>query len=213
MSDSIYRAGLRLADIIENYLVYAQLESMRGNDEQVKAFSTHILPNPNEITAQMALACAEHYGRVTDLDLRSLGNAAIRISKENMTKLIEELVDNAFKFSKPSQQVTIESSSTVGSYQVRIIDRGRGMTTDQIKSLGGAYMQFDRALHEQKGLGLGFAIAYRIAEFHKGHIEVVSEPNKGTIVTLNLPASEINTTRSDDMGKDSGSGATHAPIP
>jgi len=51
----------------------------------------------------------------------------------------------------------------------------------------GAYMQFDRRIYEQNGVGLGLTIARRLAELHGGSLQITSIPNEKTTVVINLP--------------------------
>ena len=59
------------------------------------------------------------------------------------------------------------------------------MTAEQIKSLG-AYMQFNRALFEQQGLGLGFTLAQRLVELHSGKLRIESRPDQGTAIGIEM---------------------------
>ena len=60
------------------------------------------------------------------------------------------------------------------------------MQTDQLKLLD-AYMQFDRAVYEQQGIGLEFYIAKRLVEIYGGTIRTVSQPDAGTTVSMTFP--------------------------
>lgn len=67
-----------------------------------------------------------------------------------------------------------------------IEDKGRGFSTEHITRVG-AYMQFDRKLHEQQGLGLGLSIAKRLTELHGGTLTLESRAATRTAVTIQLP--------------------------
>ncbi|MEQ8960070.1 MAG: ATP-binding protein, partial [Coleofasciculus sp. C2-GNP5-27] len=100
-------------------------------------------------------------------------------------KLIEELIDNAFKFSPPGTAVSICDRVEQNRVILTITDQGRGMTSEQIANLG-AYMQFERKLYEQQGSGLGLAIAQRLAQLHGGELTLESRPGKETTVHVSL---------------------------
>jgi signal transduction histidine kinase len=67
-----------------------------------------------------------------------------------------------------------------------IADQGRGFSTEQITKVG-AYMQFDRKMQEQQGLGLGLIIAKRLTELHGGTLAIQSDPGTATTVSVKLP--------------------------
>jgi signal transduction histidine kinase len=69
------------------------------------------------------------------------------------------------------------------SVMISVSDNGRGMSREQIASIG-AYMQFDRKMHEQQGSGLGLIIAKKITELHKGEFNIQSSAQDGTRVNL-----------------------------
>jgi signal transduction histidine kinase len=67
-----------------------------------------------------------------------------------------------------------------------IKDLGAGFSTEQITRVG-AYMQFDRKMQEQQGLGLGLVIAKRLVQLHGGKLEIVSEKKSGATVSCRFP--------------------------
>ena len=67
-----------------------------------------------------------------------------------------------------------------------VTDAGRGMKPEHVSNIG-AYVQFERRIHEQQGSDLGLAIVSRLAELHGGHLSVSSQPGYGTTVTVQLP--------------------------
>ncbi len=68
-----------------------------------------------------------------------------------------------------------------------ISDHGAGMTPAQIAQVG-AYQQFERDKREQQGMGLGLAIAKKLAEVHGGTLGFANGEKAGLIVTIDLPS-------------------------
>ncbi len=179
------KSSERLQRLIENCLVYAQIELIAADPEQLKRLRNHQLTDVAAIITDKAQQEATAASREADLRL-DLQNAALQISEDNLKKIVAELVNNAFKFSSSGREVLVASSVKDGVFDLRVTDCGRGMTADQIASIG-AYMQFERALFEQQGLGLGLIIARRLVELHGGQMDIRSIPGKFTEITIHLP--------------------------
>jgi signal transduction histidine kinase len=79
-------------------------------------------------------------------------------------------------------------SEAFNTIALSISDQGRGFSTEQITRVG-AYMQFDRTMQEQQGLGLGLVIAKRLVALHGGTLSIVSEPNMGAVISAKFPKS------------------------
>jgi len=82
--------------------------------------------------------------------------------------------------------VSVCMSQIPGHVCLVIADKGRGFSTEHITRVG-AYMQFDRKLHEQQGLGLGLTIVRRLSEIHGGTLTIQSEKGTGTVVSVKFP--------------------------
>jgi two-component system, sensor histidine kinase and response regulator len=178
--NSIYKSGMRLFRLIQNYLIYAQLE-IKNVNYPVKEVTDNILPLCKEKAEEIAAL----YNRQDDLELH-LGNGCVHMSNKDFSKVIEELADNAFKFSETGQKVTITCSQHDNKYTVSIRDNGCGIKAKDIRDIG-AYMQFDRVLLAQQGSGLGLIISRRIIESYQGEFDIQSTPSEGTVVTFSLP--------------------------
>jgi signal transduction histidine kinase len=131
----------------------------------------------------VAYECAN--GRESDLSL-DIANEQARIFEDDLKKIVEELVENAFKFSDAGAPVEVKSSKDDNRFQIVVTNVGRGMTEDQINRVG-AYVQFDRRLYEQQGSGLGLVIVKKIAGVYNGDVTLTSVPNEKTTVTVSLP--------------------------
>jgi two-component system sensor histidine kinase/response regulator len=185
MVDTIYKSGMRLWRVAENYLVYAQLELLATDPSRQEATRVGQSVYAMEIIPYAAAKKAEQHARDEDMRV-DVSDVAIAISSESLGKIVEELVDNAFKFSQPGKAVSVVGREKDGQYLLTVSDFGRGMTPEQVESIG-AYMQFERALHEQQGLGLGLVIAQRLTELYDGKLDIRSAVDQGTTVSVSLP--------------------------
>lgn len=182
----IHKAGLRLQHLIENYLVYAQIELIASDQNRIAAMRKSQFSKPRKLVEEIAPEKAANAERVSDLALVEVEDANVCVSPEDFRKIVEELVDNAFKFSEEGQPVQVRAVANNGCYVLSISDQGRGMTQDQIASIG-AYMQFERRFYEQQGLGLGLVVSKRLTELYGGEFVIDSTVGQGTTVTAKLP--------------------------
>ena len=111
---------------------------------------------------------------------------SVAISSQYFAKIVEELGDNAFRYSVKGSSVYFGTVTTEDALLLMIVDRGRGMTKEQIDNIG-AYVQFDRKVYEQQGSGLGLTVAKRLVEMHGGSLSIQSDYGHGTSVTVRLP--------------------------
>jgi signal transduction histidine kinase len=182
----IHESALRLHKLIENFLVFAQIELMANDANSIaataKSSSTDAAPILDEVSKQIAA----RYRREGDLqlDVRPCRRAGHRRQSQ---KIVEELVDNAFKFSAPGTPVRVSASGRDHACSLTVSDRGRGMNIEQIARIG-PQVQFERDKYEQQGAGLGLIIAKRLAELNGGEFEINSVPGKETTVTVKFAA-------------------------
>ena len=134
------------------------------------------------IVQEVARQKAELFERTDDLVI-NLTEFQIKINIMNIKKIIEEIVDNAFKFSKPKSPVEISASEQDKVFCLAIKDHGLGMTPESIEQIG-AYIQFERDAHEQQGSGLGLVIAKLLTQVEGGTFDIESSVSQGTKITL-----------------------------
>jgi signal transduction histidine kinase len=182
----IHQSATRLHRLIENFLVYSQIELMLRDTTQEARLRLGAPVRIEGLLTTWAEEVAAARRRAPDLRLNLLP-ATCSVPAENLKKIFTELLDNAFKFSGEDQPVSVEAFNDGGRLHLRIQDQGRGFSPDQIARVG-AHMQFDRKYYEQQGAGLGLIIAKRLAELHGGQFSVQSEPLVMTSVSVQLPA-------------------------
>jgi two-component system, sensor histidine kinase and response regulator len=186
MGRVIYDSGKRLERLIENFLIYAQLELLAADAQKVSALRHKQTSSPAKLIEERARAHAQAVERADDLVLE-LADQPMPISEDYLAKIVDELVQNAFKFSEAGRRVHLALFPLPNGVALSVSDQGRGFSTEHITRVG-AYMQFDRKMHEQQGLGLGLTIAKRLTELHGGTLTIQSKRDSATTVTVKLPA-------------------------
>ena len=190
MGQVIHDSGKRLERLIENFLIYAQIELLGADAQKVNALRQKQTQSPAKLIEAHAVGQARAADRVNDLVL-DLADHPVRISEDYLARIVDELVQNAFRFSDPGKRVSVTLSGLPNGVVLSVTDQGRGFSTEHITKVG-AYMQFERQIQEQQGLGLGLVIARRLAELHGGTLSIQSERGTRTTVAVELPRAAAN---------------------
>jgi two-component system sensor histidine kinase/response regulator len=185
MGQVIHDSGKRLERLIENFLIYAQIELLGADMQKINALRQKQTPSPAKLIEEHARGQAQAANRADDLRLE-LADHPVPVSEDYLAKIVDELVQNAFKFSEAGKRVSVTLSESPNGVLLSVTDQGRGFSTEHITKVG-AYMQFDRKIQEQQGLGLGLVIARRLTELHGGTLSIQSEHGGATTVTVKLP--------------------------
>lgn len=188
MGRVIYNSSKHLERLIENFLIYAQIELLGTDAQKITALRAGRTSAPSSLVAERARHQAMLVNRTNDLVLE-LEDVSIPISEDYLGRIVDELVQNAFKFSPAGSPVTVRLAATPLMAQLSVTDAGRGFSTEHITRVG-AYMQFERKLHEQQGLGLGLTIAKRLTELHGGVLSIESERGNRTAAIVKLPIAD-----------------------
>jgi len=179
IGQTLHLSAMRLLRLVQNYLLYAELELVPF------AAATSLLVDVAGKCRTVAMERAVQYKRSSDLKI-DVFNGEVYLAEMHFKKIVEELVDNALKFSMPGTRVTVHGAPAVDHYVLIINDQGRGMTPEHIQQIG-ACMQFERKLYEQQGSGLGLTLAKRLTELYGGELTIASVLHQGTKVKVTLP--------------------------
>lgn len=191
MAKYIYDAAQRLYRLTENYLLFAQLELMAADPVRIKNLREATTTGPRAIIEDAAIQKAHQYNRGEDLSLSVSDDAVIQIIEDSLKKIVEEIVDNAFKFSLPGKVVELKCETFNDQYRITVVDEGRGLTSQQLSELG-VFMQFERKVYEQQGSGFGLMIVKKSVEIFGGEFQIESVAQQHTVVTVSIPIAQVD---------------------
>jgi two-component system sensor histidine kinase/response regulator len=170
-------SGRRLLAAADNLTLMRELGDLLARDS---APQSAVIPVAGwaEPTKLLARKAAEGFGRENDL-LVELDPIPLAAPGTYLPRVFALLVDNACKFSLPGTPITVRGRKEGERYRLVVTDRGRGMTPEQVATVG-LFQQFERTEREQQGLGLGFEIASRFARLAgAGFVLEINQPSPG----------------------------------
>jgi two-component system phosphate regulon sensor histidine kinase PhoR len=115
-------------------------------------------------------------------------NPEIEADKTHITNLVNNLVDNAIKYTPDLPEITIRTKRSNQHFTLTVEDNGSGISRDQQKRIFEKLYRVPTGnIHNVKGFGLGLSYVKAIVEKHRGSIKVESEKGVGSIFTVSLP--------------------------
>lgn len=116
----------------------------------------------------------------------------ITADPRRVEQVLDNLIDNAFKYSGKGKPVTVRTSASDGELTVAVTDEGPGIAPEYQSEIFQRFFQIsDRADAARRGVGLGLAISRGIIEAHGGRIWVESEPGSGSTFLFTLPLTSL----------------------
>jgi signal transduction histidine kinase len=182
--DDIQRSGQHLLSLINDILDMSKIEAGR----QALRLERQVLSPLIERSIRMAQPIAER--RSVRLQFHANGaDLSANCDSRAITQMVINLVSNAVKFSLPGGTVEVRlEPSSQGGAKISVMDGGPGIEEDMLPHLFEAYAhRAAMTTQRQDGVGLGLAITKALIELHNGQIRVVTQPGRGTTMTLELP--------------------------
>jgi two-component system sensor histidine kinase/response regulator len=174
----VHQSALRLHRTLRNYLLILEQQSP-VTDSSLPLLSAEETEKSIRLGIEESLRLND---RRVDTIVQIV-DGSISIKPEDLSHIVEELTDNAYKFSRHGTPVKVE----FGAGKLTISDQGRGMTAEKIARIG-AFQQFDRKKHEQQGLGLGLVLVQKITAGVGAACLITSQPGEGTRVEVTFPS-------------------------
>jgi two-component system, OmpR family, phosphate regulon sensor histidine kinase PhoR len=178
------RHSKRLDLLAEDLLILAQLESANPNlqfdDVDLSSFFGELIRDWEKKLAN------KHLNVVVEVapDLPT-----IRADRGRLQEALYNLLDNAVKYSREHDEITLMARRRDQQIVLSVSDNGIGISKDALPRIFERFYRVDEARsHDSvRGTGLGLAIVKHIAQLHGGHVEAESEIGKGTTIRVILP--------------------------
>jgi signal transduction histidine kinase len=134
--------------------------------------------------------------RNIELQASRLDPVTVRGDATGLWQVVNNLVDNALKFSKPGGQVSVEvrEDRQRGLAVIRVNDTGCGIAAEDLPHVFERFYQGDKSRTREcavRGNGLGLSICQAILDAHGGTISALSVPGEGTQFTVELPSMHV----------------------
>jgi len=184
--EAVSRQEGRLASMCENLLDLARLKQTRAPSDDV---------HMGRLVASLVEGFrprADDAGVALEVTVEEGAPLVVKGDADRLGQVLQNLVDNAIKFTPPRGQVRVRLGADEGRLILCVEDSGCGVPASALHRLFEPFFQVPRASHAGQGSGLGLAIAKAVVDAHGGVIEVFSEEGAGTRFVLSLGAAPLD---------------------
>ncbi|MCX8065333.1 MAG: ATP-binding protein [Candidatus Hydrogenedentes bacterium] len=129
--------------------------------------------------------CVISMGRTSKYEIEINGESEVYVDPSLLSRAFFNIIKNSIEAMPDGGKITVSILDNMEWVQISIKDYGKGIEPELIEKIGKPFFTT-----KSKGTGLGMAIVFKIIESHKGKIDIESEINKGTKITITLPKLE-----------------------
>ncbi len=173
-----------MLQLINDLLDISKIESgkveLRRADEDLAALLA------SYVEANAVLADRKGIGMILQA---APGLPNVSVDRERIGEILNNLISNALKFTRPGGKVTLSLSAEGDLLRLDVADTGLGIAPEDLPKLFQKFSQTrTKSTAGERGTGLGLAIVKKLVELHGGGISVSSILGQGTTFSLTLPA-------------------------
>ncbi len=182
-AEIIKQENKRMNNQVEKVLQMAQIDKQ---DFNLKLTNVNMDDVIKQAVENISLQVEKKGGTVTT-DLGAT-NPMIQGDLTHISNIVNNLLDNANKYSPEKPEISVHSRNVNGGVEVIISDKGIGMSKEAKKHIFDKFYRVHTGnLHDVKGFGLGLSYVKAMMTAHKGQVNVKSELGKGSSFILNFP--------------------------
>ncbi|MGE3782181.1 MAG: sensor histidine kinase [Alphaproteobacteria bacterium] len=184
----ILTAGRHMLELVNDVLTMAKLDAGR--------YELDPAPMNLHDTVDKSVTIFRGTTNLENREIRVTGNLRwpwIVADERAVRQILLNLLSNAAKFSQPATPIDVQcDSSPDGEIVISVIDRGIGMTPDQVSEAARPFYQADSRLSRKyEGTGLGLSIVLGLIECHGGRLFIDSQAGIGSRVSILFPLSAV----------------------
>lgn len=182
--EKAYESNERQLSIVNSLLNVAQVDAGKVILNRASVDAVQLLRDILEDYQDIFLSRKQ----IGSLELVAEQPILVKVDSEYMRMAIENLIDNASKYTPDGGQITVTISQDGESVFIHIADTGVGISKDEIKKLFNKFSRIPNEMSQKVGgSGLGLYWLKKVIELHGGKIEINSKVGEGATFTVVLP--------------------------
>jgi K+-sensing histidine kinase KdpD len=176
LEDIVERAALRLGSMVEDLLAAAELERGEAANRL----------EPVDLARVVREAAADHRVLDRDLQVDASQSAVVVCDREYVRRILDNLIDNAFKYGQPPVRIVVTGDS--GHLGFSVLDSGRGVAAEDREKVFDRFKRLDSM--NGHGLGLGLSVVQGLVEAMGGDVRIEEAPGGGAAFRILFPRPE-----------------------
>ena len=181
--ERVHAQSLRLSQLVGDLMTISRLESSQSQEE----FTPINFADLARQAVRAGQSAAEEKGHDLDAELPE-GEVMVYGDRQNLSQLLDNLIDNAIKYTPDPGTITVRVSREPGFAVLQVTDTGIGISPQFQQRVFERFYRVDKARSQSLGgTGLGLSIVKNITEKHGGSVSVKSQLGSGSCFTIRLP--------------------------
>ncbi|QQS51908.1 MAG: HAMP domain-containing histidine kinase [Bacteroidota bacterium] len=182
-SKIIFDENQRMRKLVDKVLNIATLDKTQPNLD-IEEVNMHTI-----ICKTVNSFCLEANKQDVKIDYQLMADRPIVLADTlHMRNVINNLLDNAIKYSVDAPEITISTQNSEGYLLIKVADKGIGIAKESINKVFDKFYRVPEGnVHNVKGFGLGLFYVKAIVEAHQGMVTVHSTPGSGSVMEIYIP--------------------------
>ena len=176
---TIYRQSKRMSNIVNDMLSATRLERNLSQTQMTEL-------NMSELTQSLCRDLAALKQNGIEMQYHIQPGIQVQGNAELLSRLMSNLIMNAYKYGRQNGHIQVQLISEGNTAELSVSDDGVGISSDDIDKIWRRYYRADKS-RTTESTGLGLFIVKKIAEVHRGTLEVRSQPGQGSTFIFKIP--------------------------